>query len=54
MYWDFIFLIDDLIAPNGAEKSINDIPSMLASGEKKTFNVGPPSDSKFYALIIMK
>lgn len=32
---------------NSDKKSINDIPVLLAANSKKTFSVGPPSDSKY-------
>lgn len=47
----FFFFIEDLINPSAPQdqKSINDIPSLLAAAEsKKTFPVGPPSDSKYH------
>ena len=41
-------VVEDLIAPSvdTNKRTINDIPDLLAAGNKKTFPVGPPSDSK--------
>lgn len=44
----FDILTEDLIAPNGTDKSISDMPSMLTSGDKNKFLAGPPSDSMFF------
>lgn len=49
--------VEDLINPTAApdQKSINDIPAMLAAAsvDRKTFNVGPPSDSKWYVICLI-